>query len=111
MHLVILLVIGKPHALPLLLADRTGLDLLALDGGKTEDDARLLFRSLGLEDDDTVDLGQLLRRGLTLEQILLQLGMVVGNGIVFLCQLLTHTVGSVILPLLHHIEEPVHIRC
>ena len=109
MGLVILLVIGQPHTLPLLWADLTGLYSLAVNGRHTQDDTGLVLGGLGLEDIHTLDFSQFLCRSLALKEIDFQFRLFIGHDIVFGGHVLAHTFTGFVVTLLDGNEELVHI--
>ena len=109
MGLVVLLVIGQPHTLPLLWANLTGLYSLAVNGRHTQDDTGLVLGGLGLEDVHTLDFSQFLCRSLALEEIDFQFWLFIGHDIVFGSHVLAHTFTGFVVTLLDGNKELVHI--
>lgn len=96
-------VFGKPHPLPLLWRDTSGLWLLVVYGGSAE------YRTvLGLEHGHTLDAVQVDALVRCVEQIHLQFGFALRQGIVFLRQFATYLV-DVIQRLLESGEETVQV--
>ena len=109
MGLVVLFVICQPHALPLLPTDLTGLKPFAVDGRYAQNDTRLVVSGFGLEDVYTLDTCQFFSRGLTFEEVCLQLWLLHCHSIVSGGHFQTHMVTGFFIALLHGNEESVYI--
>ena len=107
--LVVLLVISKPHTLPLLTADLTSLNSLSVNSWNTQDDTGFVLSGFGLEDVHTLNTSQLFSRSLTLEEINLQLWLFTGHDIVFGGHILTQTLIGFVIALLNGRKELVHV--